>query len=58
MPDLSCAIKIYLKNPPTKMKKKTSSFDAVIDKAINVVKVIIFTNIVVAVIAQLIRLMK
>ena len=40
------------------MKKKTSSFDAVIDKAINVVKVIIFTNIVVAVIAQLIRLMK
>lgn len=58
MPDLSCAIKIYLKNPHITMTKKRSSFDAIIDKAINVVKVIIFTNIVVAVIAQLIRLMK
>jgi hypothetical protein len=57
MPDLSCAIKNTLKIYQKKMKKNKDFFDNIIDRALNVIKVIIFTNIIVMIISQVIQAM-
>lgn len=46
-------LKIY----PKKMKKNKDFFDNIIDRALNVIKVIIFTNIIVMIISQIIQAM-